>query len=426
MMQPKKVTMVIAGLGERGKNIYANYAIEHPEEIEVVGIADASADRLAGAQKALNLPDACCFSSAEELFAQPKMAMAAAICTQDRQHVAHAKLALTQKYHLLLEKPVAVDIAGCFEVLHMAAAQKCNVTVCHVLRYTPFYNTIKSIIMEGKIGEVVNIQAMEQVGYWHFAHSYVRGNWRRSDESCPMILAKCSHDMDILLWLSGKHAKRVSSYGSNYLFRADKAPAGAAARCLDCAVRNDCPYDAVRYYLEDSHTGVSGGCVHWPINVLDPNPTCATIKQALRDGPYGRCVYHCDNDVVDHQVVNIELEDGVTINFTVSAFSERCYRTIKVMGTKGCIEGNIDTNMIRWSNFFGESKEMDIHALDASLAGHGGGDALMMKEFVQLLAEDADEKMQSSIEQSIESHVVALLAEESRLHQGESLTVKMD
>ncbi|MEG1568860.1 MAG: Gfo/Idh/MocA family oxidoreductase [Oscillospiraceae bacterium] len=427
-MDNKKVTLIIAGLGGRGNDIYADYALKHPDEVKVVAIADPRPDRLANAQKALGLPNECCFATAEELFAQPKMADAAAICTQDRQHVAHAELALGKKYHLLLEKPVAVDIKGCLEVLHAAKENERHVTVCHVLRYTPFYNTLKKIIDDGKIGDVVNIQAAENIGYWHYAHSYVRGNWRKSEDSSPMILAKCCHDMDILLWLSGKRAKRVSSFGSNYLFNQDKAPKGCAERCLDCAVRESCPYDAVKYYLDDSHTSVSAGKLGWPINVLNPKPTYENIKEALRSGQYGRCVYHCDNDVVDHQVVNISLEDGVTIDFTVSAFSERCYRTLKVMGTKGCIEGDMDTNCITWHDFMGNSEIFDINVVDVSLAGHGGGDALMMKEFVQLLSEGSksDNEMQSNIEHSIESHVVALLAEQSRLNNGESLEVSIN
>ena len=425
-MEKRKVSFAIAGLGGRGHDIYGNYAMEHPDEVEIVAIADPRLDRLQAAKEEWNIPAERCFASAEEMLAQPRMADTAVIATQDQQHVQHARLALEKGYHLLLEKPVAVDIEGCQQVLDAAKKYQRHVTVCHVLRYTPFYNTIKSLIDCGKIGEVVNIQAMEQVGYWHHAHSYVRGNWRRADESSPMILAKCCHDMDILLWLAGKRAKHVSSYGSNYLFRADKAPEGSAQRCLDCAVRKECPYDAVRYYLEDDHTSVSAGRVHWPINVLNPHPTYDTIKQALRDGPYGRCVYHCDNDVVDHQVVNIDLEDGVSVNFTVSAFSERCYRTIKVMGTHGCIEGNMDTNCIKWFNFLGESEEFDINVTDGSLAGHGGGDAIMLKQFVELLGSGKDTEMLSAVEHSVESHLVALLAEQSRLQNGASLPVELN
>ena len=424
-MNKRRITLVIAGLGGRGHDIYSKYALEHSEDVEVVAIADSRPDRLEIAREEWNLPEDKCYRSAEELFAQEQMADAAVIATQDQQHVAHAEAALKAGYHLLLEKPVAVDIEGCLAVLRMARQYKRHVVVCHVLRYTPFYNTIKRYIDSGKIGDVVTIQAMEQVGYWHHAHSYVRGNWRRCDESSPMILAKCCHDMDILIWLTGKRAKCVSSYGNNYLFNSEHAPEGSADRCLDCAVRDQCPYDAVRYYLESPRTSVRAGRVNWPINVLDPNPTPETIEAALRNGPYGRCVFHCDNDVVDHQVVNIQLEDGVTINFTMSAFTESCYRTIKVMGTRGCIEGNMDESKLIWHDFFGHSKEIDLQVTDGSMAGHGGGDAVMMQQFVELLASGRDDEMLSSIEHSIESHLVALLAEESRLKDGESLPVEL-
>ena len=277
----KRITMVIAGLGGRGHDIYGNYAMEHPDEVEIAAVADPRPERLELAQREWNIPAERCFATAEELFAQPQLADAAVIATQDRQHVVHAEAALKGGYHLLLEKPVAVDIEGCLEVLRLARRYQRHVVVCHVLRYTPFYNAIKRIIEDGRIGEVVTIQAMEQVGYWHQAHSYVRGNWRRADESSPMILAKCCHDMDILIWLTGKRARYVSSYGNNYLFRAEKAPAGAAQRCMDCAVRAGCPYDAVRYYLESGRTSVRAGRVHWPINVLDPHPTPENVNDYL-------------------------------------------------------------------------------------------------------------------------------------------------
>lgn len=419
----KKIRMVIAGLGGRGHDIYSHYGLCHPEEMEVVAAADPRADRLKLVQREWKLPDDRCFTTAEELFAQGQLAEVAVIATQDRQHVAHAEAALKAGYHLLLEKPVAVDAEGCLEVLRLAKKYRRHVVVCHVLRYTPFYNTIKRFIDEGRIGDVVTIQAMEQVGYWHHAHSYVRGNWRRKEDSSPMILAKCCHDMDILIWLTGKRARYVSSYGSNYLFNEVHAPEEASARCCDCGIREKCAFDAIRYYLESQRTGVCGGHTAWPVNVLDPEPTPETIEKALRTGPYGRCVFHCDNDVVDHQVVNIELDDGVTISFTMSAFTENCYRTIKVMGTKGCIEGNLDDETLIWHDFMGHEERIDLQVVDGSMAGHGGGDHEMMRQFVRLLASGREDEMASSIEHSIESHMVALLAEESRLRHGASLPV---
>ena len=424
-MNQKKITMVIAGLGGRGHDIYSNYGLEHPQDMQVVAVADPRQDRLDIVKREWGLEDNQCYNTAEELFAKQRMADVAVIATQDQQHVAHAEAALRAGYHLLLEKPVAVDIEGCLEVLRMAQKYKRHVVVCHVLRYTPFYNTIKQYIDAGRIGDVVTIQAMEQVGYWHHAHSYVRGNWRRKEDSSPMILAKCCHDMDILIWLTGKRAQYVSSFGNNYLFNEAHAPEGAAMRCMDCSIRDNCPYDAVNYYLDSPRTSVKAGRVQWPINVLDPNPTPETIEKALREGPYGRCVYHCDNDVVDHQVVNIQLDDGVTINFTMSAFTERCYRTIKVMGTRGCIEGNMDDSTLVWHDFFGNEERIDLRVTDGSMAGHGGGDKVMMDEFVKLLRSGSEDTMLSSIEHSIESHLVALLAEESRLENGRSLKVEL-
>ena len=421
----KPVTFAICGLGIRGLEAYAAFQKQHPEKMKITAGADPDPDRRAALQANYGVPAGSCFATGEELLAQPRLADVMIIATQDRQHVAQALAALDKGYHLVLEKPISPLLDECLALQKKAHEANRVVVVCHVLRYTPFYNAIKRIIEDGRIGEVVTIQAMEQVGYWHQAHSYVRGNWRRADESSPMILAKCCHDMDILIWLTGKRARYVSSYGNNYLFRAEKAPAGAAQRCMDCAVRAGCPYDAVRYYLASGRTSVRAGRVHWPINVLDPHPTPENIEQALRTGPYGRCVYHCDNDVVDHQVVNIELDGGTTINFTMSAFTERCYRTIKVMGTHGCVEGNMDLSHLVWHDFFGHSEEMDLNVTDGSMAGHGGGDAVMVKQFVELLASGRDDEMLSSVEHSIESHLVALLAERSRLEHGRSLPVEL-
>ena len=420
-----KTTVAIVGLGSRGRVTYAPIAKQYPDLMEITALADINPACVEEAAKEYNVPKERCFTSAEELLAQPKLADAIFICTQDQDHVREALMALEKGYHILMEKPISPSAEDCNKLLEASRKYDRKIVVCHVLRYTPFFSKIKEIISEGTIGDVVTIQAIENVGYWHQAHSYVRGNWRRADESSPMILAKCCHDMDILIWLTGKRARYVSSYGNNYLFRAEKAPAGAAQRCMDCAVRAGCPYDAVRYYLESGRTSVRAGRVHWPINVLDPHPTPENIEQALRTGPYGRCVYHCDNDVVDHQVVNIELDGGTTINFTMSAFTERCYRTIKVMGTHGCVEGNMDLSHLVWHDFFGHSEEMDLNVTDGSMAGHGGGDAVMVKQFVELLASGRDDEMLSSVEHSIESHLVALLAERSRLEHGRSLPVEL-
>lgn len=422
----KQITTVIIGLGGRGKDTYAEYIRQNPDKMKIVAIADIEPEKVDKVSKAFNIPREMCFESADDLLKEEKLADTALICTQDRDHVEEALVALERGYHLLLEKPISPELEECKQLL--AAAKKYNkhVIVCHVLRYTPFYETIKDMITEGKIGEVVSIQAIENVAYWHQAHSFVRGNWRRSDETSPMILAKCCHDMDILLWLADKRCKKVSSFGSTYLFKAEKAPEGAAMRCMDgCKCQDECPYDAVKCYIDDPKMGIKHGNTGWPVNIVALDPTLENVTEALKDGPYGRCVYHCDNDVVDHQVVNLELEDGVTINFTMSAFTGRCYRYLKIMGTHGCIEGHMDKNLVVYEPFGGEKVEIDITKLGESLAGHGGGDYRMMNRFIELMQNpEANTSMGTTIERSIESHVVALLAEESRINGGKCLSLE--
>lgn len=421
----KQVTAIIVGLGGRGRSVYGRYILDHPEDIKVVAIADIDTDKLERGGKDFTLNKDRCFTSAEAIFDQPKMADCALICTQDKDHVRHAKMAIEKGYHLLLEKPVSHSIKECQDLVEIANKHHRHVVVCHVLRYTNFYNTIKESIKNGDVGEVVTVQAIENVGYWHQAHSFVRGNWANSQESSPMILAKSCHDMDILLWLTDKKCQKVSSFGSNYLFKKDKAPEGATMRCTDnCLARSECPYDAVNYYVKDLKTGVRGGKTDWPIDIVAPNPTEENVMEALRTGPYGRCVYHCDNDVVDHQVVNMLCEDDVTISFTMTAFTDRCYRYLKVMGTKGCIEADMDKNIVSITKFGQETVDHQIQS-GASIEGHGGGDEKMMDQFVKLMqAPDGRPALETSLERSIESHVVAMTAEASRLRGGEVISIK--
>ncbi|MGL6173723.1 MAG: Gfo/Idh/MocA family protein [Cellulosilyticaceae bacterium] len=421
----EKITVAIAGLGGRGKDTYASYIKQNLDKIEIVAIADLIRDKVDHVAKEFGIAEEMCFNSAEEMLEQEKLADAMLICTQDQDHVRQAIEAIKKGYHILLEKPISPDEEECREILRVANEHKRYVVVCHVLRYTLFYKTIKDLIDKGTIGEVVTVQAIENVGYWHQAHSFVRGNWRRKDETSPMILAKCCHDMDILLWLIGKKCKKVSSFGDIYLFKADKAPEYAAHRCLECEGREKCVYDAVDFYIDSPKTGVKHGNVGWPNNIVALDPTEETIRAALEEGPYGRCVYHCDNDVVDHQVVNLELEDGVTVSFTMSAFTDKVYRHLKIMGTQGYIEADMEQNKVTYCEFGKDRELIDITKYANDLAGHGGGDNKMMDEFIELLKQPYHENCgMTTLEASIESHLVAFKAEESRVKGGECLTLE--
>lgn len=416
----RQLTVALAGLGSRGKDTYAKAAKLFPEKMKIVAIADIDPAKVAEVAREYDVPAQRCFSSAEELLAQDKLADLMFITTQDRQHVGHALPALKKGYDLLLEKPVSPKLEECRELLKTAQACGRKVVVCHVLRYTPFYTKLKEILDAGTIGDVVTVMGIENVGYWHQAHSFVRGNWRNSDNSSPMILQKCCHDMDLLLWLTNKTARSVSSFGSTYLFKEEMAPKGAALRCMDgCAAKAGCPFDAEKIYLTDERTGVEKGNTGWPCNILTLHPTPESVREAIEKGPYGRCVYHCDNNVVDHQVVNICMTDGSTISFTMSGFTEQNSRFTKFMGTMGEIVADLHANTIEVQRFGKAPEVIDVSRLSEDFSGHAGGDNRMVEEFLDMLIEGREPaRSMTTLEQSMESHYIALAAEKSRLEGG--------
>lgn len=263
------VTIAIAGLGSRGKDAYAQALAQVPERAKIVAIADPDAAKVHEVAQQFGIPAERCFHSAEALLAGPRLADALVLCTQDRQHVPQAIPALRKGYDILMEKPISPDLAQCKEILAVARETGRKVVVCHVLRYAPFYRKIKEVLDSGVLGDLMSIQAIENVGYWHQAHSFVRGNWRSKGETSPMFLQKCCHDMDLMVWLTGKSCLRLSSFGSLAHFRPEHAPAGAAKRCLDgCQAKDRCPYDAEKIYITNEKTGVAQGKTGWPCDVL--------------------------------------------------------------------------------------------------------------------------------------------------------------
>ncbi|MBQ8655317.1 MAG: Gfo/Idh/MocA family oxidoreductase [Clostridia bacterium] len=404
------LTVAVAGCGNRGQHTYSRMLMDMQDKVKIVAAADLDPSKLAGIRQLCGLTEEQCYASAEEMLSRPKLADLMLICTPDSCHYAHAKAALLKDYHLLLEKPISPTAEECRELAALAEERERHVAVCHVLRYTPFYQKIRQLLDEGLCGEVITVQGIEQVGYWHYAHSFVRGNWRREDESSCMLLAKCCHDMDILLWLLGKKCVQVSSLGSLRHFRPENAPAGAAARCTDCTVK-DCPFNAVNYYVNRyRRTGDS-----WPQNVVAFEPTEEKLMHALRHGPYGRCVYHSDNDVVDHQVVLMELEDGTTVDFTMSGFTANNARHLRVMGTRGEIVADMNAMTIEATHFGSPTEVIDVKKLAEDLSGHGGGDRRLVREYIDFLRGDCPmTTTMTSIGRSVESHLVAFAAEVSR------------
>jgi predicted dehydrogenase len=320
----------------------------------------------------------------------------------------------------LLEKPAAPTPEEC-DILARAAEQYgSRVLVCHVLRYTPFFNALKSVIVGGKIGDVMNIQHIEGVGNLHQSHSFVRGNWGNSDRATPMILQKSCHDMDILQWLVGKKCLEVHSFGTLSYFRSENAPAGAPEFCIEgCPEYDSCPYNAVKLYYDDKKNNwfrSAAAKMH--------EPTDEAVLNAIKTTNYGRCVFRADNNVVDHQVVNLLFEDGVIASFTMSAFTKGG-REIHIMGTKGELRAQMSSDTFTIYNFeTRETEELKISDTvlgDSIVGGHGGGDAGIMRSLYDLLC-GIEHPGLSTIDISVETHKIAFAAEISRL---EGRAVKM-
>ncbi|GCE49141.1 oxidoreductase family protein [Thermosporothrix hazakensis] len=404
----KKITLALLGAGHRGMLSYAPYVLENPHEAEFVAVAEPDPVRLEQFKQQYSIPDDRCFTDWHDLLAQPQLADAILICTQDRMHFEPTIAALKAGYHVLLEKPMSPEPAECIEMERCAREHNRILSICHVLRYTDFFATIKKLLEDGAIGRLMSIQHNENVGYWHYGHSFVRGNWRNSDLSSPMILQKSCHDMDILLWLAGADCVHISSFGTLTHFRPENAPEGAPQRCLDnCPVAETCPWYAPKLYL----TGQTG----WPVSVITNDTSREGVIKALQEGPYGRCVYHCDNNVVDHQVVNLEFANEVTAVFTMSAFTNDVDRTLKLMGTKGELRAAMGKNEIEITDFSTGHKQVINLSRPKGHYGHGGGDGGIMRDFLKLVRNDGQVEGLTSAATSVQSHLMAFAAEQSRL-----------
>ncbi|MBO9605762.1 MAG: Gfo/Idh/MocA family oxidoreductase [Paenibacillaceae bacterium] len=402
------ISVALIGAGQRGA-AYAEYALKYPEEVSFVAVADIDTVRKERFKKEHRIGDELAFDSWEQLLARPKVADAVIICLQDQMHFEPAIKALEKGYHVLLEKPMSPNPAECVVMGEYAEKYHRVFSICHVLRYTPFYQKLKQLLTDGAIGRLVSITHIENVEHRHQAHSFVRGNWRNSESSSPMILSKSCHDMDILLWLADADCTKVSSFGSLTHFKKENAPEGAPRYCLDgCPVKDECPYFAPRMYLErDDWVGAVLR------SIVSNDPSDEGVLRALKDGPYGRCVYHCDNNVVDHQVVNLEFANEVTVAFTMTAFTLEGGRSMKLMGTRGQIRADMEKNVIEVTNFSARGTET-IH-LDVAAEGHGGGDFGIMRDFIRSVRCGEADSGLTGARISVQSHLMAFAAEKSRL-----------
>ena len=416
------IEAVLVGAGNRGYEAYGPYALEHPEQIRFIGVVDPREVRRKRFAAAHGIAPERQFASWQDLYTRGRIAEALVNCTLDSMHLESTLPALELGYKVLLEKPMANTLQGNVRLVRAAEEQDCLLMICHVLRYTAFFSTLKQILASGRLGRIITVEHRENVAYWHMAHSYVRGNWCNSQVESPMILAKCCHDMDILYWNLGP-VRRLGSFGSLTHYRPENAPPNAPQRCTDgCPVADECPWYAPRLYLHE-HTG-------WPVSVISEDASLEARRRALETGPYGRCVYHCDNDVVDHQTVNLEFESGASGTLFMHGHSHEEGRTMRYDGTRATLRG-------RFGYGLGDSIEIHDHLTGsveeinpstggswadgyvADLGGHGGGDAGLMAAFVRALRPESGAiGGLTTSRESLESHLMALAAEEARVEGG--------
>lgn len=406
----KKLKVILIGAGLRGM-IYTDVMKTLSDKFEVVAVAEPVESRRNYIKEKHNLSDDMCFSDYKEILALGKIADVAIISTMDLEHLDASIEAIKLKYDLLLEKPIAPNAKDCKLITDCAIENNVKVVICTVLRYTDIFIKLKEIIDSGKIGKIMSINHEECVGNVHQSHSFVRGNWGNAEKSSEMLVQKSCHDMDILQWLIGKKCKKVQSFGTLSYFTRENAPEGSPEYCIEgCPVGDSCPYNAVKLYLEEKDNS-------WfrPAAAKEHNPDDEMVKSAISNTQYGKCVFKCDNTVVDHQTVNLLFEDDITVTFTMNAFNKGG-RYIHIMGTKGEIRAAIDNESpIEVYNLENGEKEIfDIVGKDGMSGGHAGGDMGIITSLYEYLTGTYKGKSIPEISESYYNHLITFAAEEAR------------
>ncbi len=429
-MEKKPVTAIIVGAGHRAF-VYSELAITHPELLKIVGVADPNPVRRKIAMEKFGFSEAMCFESAEELAKKGKLADAVINGTMDEQHIETSVPLLECGYDMLLEKPFAVNEDEALLLRDCAKKSNSKVMICHVLRYTPFYYGIKERIVKGEIGDIINIQTTEHVSYHHLSTSYVRGKWANSKKShTTMLLAKCCHDIDLMMWMMSETKPiQIASFGGKYQFKPENAPEGAGTICMkDCPHVDTCVYSTKRLYIEHPD--------RWAFYVWDKlehieNPTIEDkIALMKSDSPYARCIYKCDNDVVDHQSVLVNFESGATGTHNMVGGSSQSLRNIHIIGTKGEIFGNFEESKFTVLKINpspeAHNEECDVEEVDLNVSGdmvgayggHGGGDERLAADFVKFVRGEEPSLACTSIFDSMVGHMSVYKADESRENGG--------
>lgn len=414
----KIYTVAILGCGARGSDTYGSRIFKRENEFKITHICEINPQRLKDVKERFSIADENAYLDENEFFKE-KRADLLLICTQDKDHVRQCLKALELGYDVLLEKPITGSKEECRKLLEAQEKANRKVIVCHVLRYAPAFLKSKEILDSNRLGTLVAIDAIEQVCYWHQAHSFVRGNWRNSDECVPMILAKCCHDLDYLQYFASSPCETVSSVGSLSFFKEENAPEGSTKMCIDCKYQDTCEYSAKKLYYTDWKENPR----NWITNIMMrcKEKTDENILKELKTNPYGRCVFRCDNNVVDHQFTLMAFENGVKANLLMTAFTQRGGRIITFYCTHGQLILNEEEGLIKVKPFGKPTELIEISSLIDQGSGHGGGDDCLVASLYGML--NGTSKASTSLKESIESHLMGIAAEESRINNGQLIYV---
>ena len=437
MMENKPITAIIVGAGHRSF-VYSELAKTNPEMLKIVGVADPNPIRRKKAMDYFGFKEDMCFENAEELAKKGKLADTVINGTMDEQHLETAVPLLDAGYDMLLEKPFAPNEEEMRQIVNCAKKNNSKVMICHVLRYTPFYYAIKERIVNGEIGDIINIQTTEHVSYHHLSTSYIRGKWANSDKChTSMLLAKCCHDLDIIMWMmSETKPKQISSFGGKFQFKPENAPKEAGTICMkDCPLVDTCVYSTKRLYIDHPD--------RWAFYIWDAleGKKNVTIEDKIAlmksDSPYARCIYKCDNNVVDHQSVLINFESGATGTHNMVGGSAEPRREIHIIGTKGEIFGNFEESKFTVLKIDpspdAHNEECDVEEVDlrvtgdmvGAYGGHGGGDERLAADFVKFIRGEKPSLACTSIFDSVAGHLSVYLADKSRENGGIPMDVKL-
>lgn len=413
-----QITVSIIGVGNRGGEAYGRYMNRLTNRYKITNLCEPNTERLNKYGETFGVLEENRFNDSVEFF-KKKRSNLLVIATPDKLHFEYAKKAIELGYNVLLEKPISDNKKELLTLVKEAENSGKIIMVCHVLRYTAMVKKLKEVLDSGAIGKLISIDHTENVAFWHQAHSYVRGNWRKREDCAPMIMTKCCHDLDLIQYFAGSKCYSISSMGDLKFFKKENKPKDTGIRCNDCSIKNTCKYSAHKIYI-DKWKMAGQKENSFPQNVLtDVFPiTEKSLVKAIDDGDYGKCVFECDNNVVDNQISIMQFENGVTATLKMMAFTKYGGRRIRFFGTEGELELIEENGVITLKPYFGEDQIWKIADLTNNLELHGGGDHRMVDELYKVLTGET-QFIDTSLTNSVESHIMAIGAEESRLNGGQ-------